>query len=94
MIVSKILLNDLITNHLKQEKELNEVLEFTLNAMLIHERELHPEGVETNKGSGFRPVRLYGHGKLLELHIRHEHRGVLSEGFSPTSQPADRYGNA
>jgi putative transposase len=52
MMVSKVLLKDLITNHLKQENGLNEVLEFTLNAMMHHERELHLEGAASNKGNG------------------------------------------
>ncbi len=75
MIVSKVLLNDLITNHIKQENGLNEVLEFTLNAMMKHERELHLESAESNKGNGYRPGKVYGHGKLLELRIPRDRNG-------------------
>lgn len=74
-MVSKVLLKDLITNHLKQENGLNEVLEFTLNAMMHHERELHLEGAASNKGNGYRPGRVYGHGKLLELRIPRDRNG-------------------
>lgn len=75
MIISKVLLNDLITNHIKQDNGLNEVLEFTLNAMMKHERALHLESAEGNKGNGYRPGRVYGHGKLLELRIPRDRNG-------------------
>lgn len=75
MIVSKVLLNDLITNPLKQENGLNEVLEFTLNAMMSRERELHLEDAQANKGNGYRPGKVYGHGKLLELRIPRDRNG-------------------
>ena len=41
MIVSKVLLRDLISNHIKQENGLNEVLQMTLNAMMSTERTAH-----------------------------------------------------
>jgi putative transposase len=75
MIISKVLLKDLIANHLKQENGLNEVLEFTLNAMMTHERSLHLEDAAGNKGNGYRPGRVYGHGKLLELRIPRDRNG-------------------
>lgn len=75
MIVSKVLLKDLIANHLKQENGLNEVLELTLNAMMKHERSLHLEDADGNKGNGYRPGRVYGHGKLLELRIPRDRNG-------------------
>jgi len=75
MIVSKVLLKDLIANHLKQENGLNEVLEFTLNAMRSHERSLHLEDAAGNKANGYRPGRVYGHGKLLELRILRDRNG-------------------
>ena len=75
MIISKVLLNYLITNHIKQENGLNEVLEYTLNAMMKHERELHLEDAEGNKGNGYRPCKVYGHGKLLELRIPRDRNG-------------------
>lgn len=78
MIGSKVLLNDLITNHIKQENGLNEVLEFTLNAMMKHERELHLEDADANKGNGYRPGKVYGHGKLLELRIPRDRNGEFS----------------
>jgi transposase-like protein len=75
MIVSKVLLKDLIANHLKQENGLNEVLEFTLNAMMKHERSIHLEDADANKANGYRPGRVYGHGKLLELRIPRDRNG-------------------
>src|SRR5690625_234058 len=75
MIVSKVLLKDLITNHLKQENGLNEVLELTLNAMMSRERRLHLEDADGNKANGYRPGRVYGHGKLLELRIPRDRNG-------------------
>ena len=58
MIVSKVLLRDLIANHLKQENGLNEVLEFTLYAMMKHERSIHLEDADANKANGYRPGRV------------------------------------
>lgn len=75
MIVSKVLLKNLITNHIKAENGLNQVLEFTLNAMMKHERELHLESAASNKGNGYRPGKVYGHGKLLELRIPRDRNG-------------------
>ena len=69
MIVSKVLLKDLITNHLKQENGLNEVLQITLNAMMKNERSLHLQQASGNKANGYRPGIVYGHGKLLELRV-------------------------
>jgi transposase-like protein len=75
MMISKVLLKDLIANHLTRENGLNEVLEFTLNAMMNHERSLHLEHADANKANGYRPGRVYGHGKLLELRIPHDRNG-------------------
>lgn len=69
MIISQVQFKDLIANHLKQENGLNDVLEITLNAMMANERSLHPEDVDGNKANGYRPGRVYGHNKLLELRI-------------------------
>ena len=75
MIVSKVLLRDLISNHIQQENGLNEVLQMTLNAMMVHERAAHLEAAEGNKANGYRPGRAYGHGKLLELRIPRDRNG-------------------
>lgn len=75
MIISKVLLRDLISNHIQQENGLNEVLQMTLNAMMVHERAAHLEAAEGNKANGYRPGRAYGHGKLLELRIPRDHNG-------------------
>src|SRR5690606_3670706 len=75
MIISKVLLRDLISNHIQQENGLNEVLQMTLNAMMVHERAAHLEAAEGNKANGYRPGRAYGHGKLLELRIPRDRNG-------------------
>src|SRR5690625_2012361 len=75
MIISKVLLKDLITNHLKQENGLNEVLQITLNSMMKNERSLHLQQADGNKANGYRPGRVYGHGKLLELRIPRDRNG-------------------
>src|SRR5690625_1839922 len=77
MIISKVLLKDLITNHLKQENGLNEVLQITLNSMMKNERSLHLQQADGNKANGYRPGRVYGHGKLLELRIPRDRNGVF-----------------
>lgn len=63
MIVSKVLLRDLISNHIQQENGLNEVLQMTLNAMMKRERQAHLDRVDGNKANGYRPGKAYGHGK-------------------------------
>src|SRR5690625_443124 len=80
MIISKVLLKDLITNHLKQENGLNEVLQITLNSMMKNERSLHLQQADGNKANGYRPGRVYGHGKLLELRIPGGRNGAFSPG--------------
>lgn len=75
MNITKVQLNALIANHVKQENGLNEVLEMTLNAMMKHERSLHLEQAEANKANGYRPGQVYGHGKLLELRIPRDRNG-------------------
>ena len=42
MIVSKVLLRDLISNHIQQENGLNEVLQMTLNAMIGNSGQADP----------------------------------------------------
>lgn len=75
MIVSKVQLKDLIANHLKQENGRNDVLEITLIAMMNNERSLHLEDADGNKANGYRPGKVYGHGKLLELRIPRDRNG-------------------
>lgn len=46
-----------------------------LNAMMKHERSLHLEESQGNKANGYRPGRVYGHGKLLKLRIPRDRNG-------------------
>lgn len=75
MKISKVQLRTLIGNHLKRENGLNEVLEMTLNALMKAERSEHLTGQTGNKANGFRPGRVYGKGKLLELRIPRDRNG-------------------
>src|SRR5690625_7195154 len=82
MIISKVLLKDLITNHLKQENGLSEVLHITLNSMMKNERSLHLQQADGNKANRYRPGRVYALGSLLEQRIpgdcnRHLYNKVL-----------------
>jgi putative transposase len=75
MNITKVQLRDLIANHIQQKNGLNEVLEITLNAMMKNERSIHLEQADDNKANGYRPGRVYGHGKLLELRIPRDRNG-------------------
>jgi len=81
MIISKVLLRDLITNHIQHENGLNEVLQMTLNAMMAHERTAHLETTEGNKANGYCPGKAYGYGKLLELRIPRVRNGEFYPKF-------------
>ena len=52
MVVSKVLMQDLISNHIQQENELNEVVQMTLNAVMVHEK----EAVNTKLSNETRPM--------------------------------------
>lgn len=75
MRITKVQLRDLIANHVKQKNGLNDVMEMTLNAMMKHERTIHLDEADANKANGYRPGRVYGHGKLLELRIPRDRNG-------------------
>lgn len=75
MNFTKVQLQTLIGNHIQRENGLNEVLEMTLNGLMKAERREHLNGPGPNKGNGFRPGRVYGHGKLLELRIPRDRNG-------------------
>lgn len=47
----------------------------TLNGLMKAERREHLDGQSSNKGNGFRPGRVYGSGKLLELRIPRDRNG-------------------
>ena len=75
MKFTKVQLQTLIGNHLQRENGLNEVLEMTLNGLMKAERREHLHGQTSNKANGFRPGRVYGKGKLLELRIPRDRNG-------------------
>lgn len=75
MKISKVQLQTLIGNHIQRENGLNEVLEMTLNALMKAERRQHLSGDDGDKGNGYRPGKVYGNGKLLELRIPRDRNG-------------------
>ena len=75
MKITKVQLNTLIGNHLKQENGLHEVMEMMLNAMMKSERNAHLEQTEGNKANGYRYGKTYGHGHIMELRIPWNHNG-------------------
>jgi putative transposase len=79
MEFTKVQLRTLIYNHIKnKENGLNDILELTLNAMMQAERreELAEQGT-FNKANGYRPGRVYGNGKVLELRIPRDRNGTF-----------------
>jgi putative transposase len=75
MEFTKLQLKTLIGNHIKRENGLNEVLEMVLNGLMKTERTAALEHLNGNKANGYRPGRVYGHGKLLELRIPRDRNG-------------------
>lgn len=75
MEFTKLQLKTLIDNHIKRKNGLNEVLEMVLNGMMKTERSAALEYQSGNKANGYRPGRVYGHGKLLELRIPRDRNG-------------------
>lgn len=75
MEFTKLQLKTLIGNHIERENGLNEVLEMVLNGMMKTERKTALEHQQGNKANGYRPGRVYGHGKLLELRIPRDRNG-------------------
>jgi len=75
MNFTKVQLQTLIGNHIQRENGLNEVLEMTLNALMKAERREHLAGEDHDKGNGYRPGKVYGNGKLLELRIPRDRNG-------------------
>jgi len=71
---------EVLSNFLKQEHGLNQVLEMVLNSMMLCEREEFLSQSQSNKGNGYRLGRVFGHGSSMELRIP---RDRLSE-FTPT----------
>jgi len=75
MNFTKVQVQTLIGNHLQRENGLTEVLEMTLNALMKAERREHLESEEDEKGNGYRPGKVYGNAKLLELRIPCDRNG-------------------
>ena len=77
--LTKLQLQSEISNLLKQENGLNEVLQMTLNAMMLSERSdflLSEENLD-NKGNGYRYAKAIGVGKQISLSIPRDRMGVF-----------------
>lgn len=77
--LTKLQLQSEISNLLKQENGLNEVLQMTLNAMMLSERNdflLSEENLD-NKGNGYRYAKAVGVGKQISLSIPRDRMGVF-----------------
>lgn len=77
--LTKLQLQSEISNLLKQENGLNEVLQMTLNAMMLSERSdflLSEENLD-NKGNGYRYAKAVGVGKQISLSIPRDRMGVF-----------------
>lgn len=82
MEFTKVQLSALIGNLRRREIGLNDVMEWTLNALMRHEHSEHliSEPV-TNKANGYRRGRSYGQGKILELRIPRDRNGQFYPRF-------------
>ena len=75
MHITKVQLSQLIATHLQRDNGLNEVMEMNLNGMMKAEYNDFLEEYAPNKGNGYRPGKVYGYGKLLELRIPPDRNG-------------------
>lgn len=76
MEFTKVQLNTLIHNRISKRADgLNEVLKMVLEALMKTERRVELSDQPNNKANGYRPGRVYGNGKLLELRIPRDRNG-------------------
>lgn len=69
MQLSKTQITALLTEVASQEDGFNELLRMSFEAMMKAEREEHLKQTKEDKGNGFRQVKAYGRGKMLELRV-------------------------
>lgn len=70
MQLTKVQIQDVLTNLVSKEGGLNELLGFTLNALMLGERNVFLDGQkQLNKGNGFRLGTAFGLGQQIELKI-------------------------
>ena len=70
MQLSKTQITALLTEVASQEDGFNEILRMSFEALMKAERQEHlSEQSGTDKGNGYRQVKAYGRGKMLELRV-------------------------
>jgi len=69
MQLSKTQITALLTEVASQEDGFNELLRMSFEAMMQAERQEHLSQSARDKGNGFRQVKAYGRGKMLELRV-------------------------
>jgi len=79
MNFTKVQIQEIINNLLLEENGLNEILQMTLNAMMLSERSsfLTSEDQISNKGNGYRYAKALGFGHQLTLSVPRDRLGVF-----------------
>jgi len=75
--LTKVQLQESLTNLLQQEQGLTTVLEMTLNSLMYCEREQYLKSDQSNKGNGYRKGFAVGMGKQIELRIPRDRLGMF-----------------
>ena len=75
MQLSKTQITALLTEVASQEDGFNELLRMSFEALMKAERQEHLQQTTEDKGNGFRQVRAYGRGKMLELRVPRTREG-------------------
>lgn len=76
MQLTKVQIQDVLTNLVSKEGGLNELLGFTLNALMLGERSVFlSDQKSSNKGNGFRLGTAFGLGQQIELKIPRDRLG-------------------
>jgi putative transposase len=78
MQLSKVQIQEVLNNLVSKEGGLNELLGFTLNALMLGERSSFlQEHKQNNKGNGYRLGTAFGLGQQIELKIPRDRLGVF-----------------
>lgn len=75
MQLSKTQITALLTEVARKEDGFNEILRMSFEAMMKAERQEHLIQSREDKGNGFRQVKAYGRGKMLELRVPRTREG-------------------
>ena len=75
MQLSKAQISDILTEIANQQDGFNELLRMSFEALMKAERQEHLRDAEDDKGNGFRQVKAYGRGKMLELRVPRTREG-------------------